>query len=224
MRQILKCIALFLLVLQINVYCFANNDNSDLKALVTQFCSKEFQGLGGFQDVTNGDENAEPIPLFKCTSNMPKQLKADICDNMDSYLSWEPLFIVDSYNVGEVKKTDSRHAYAIVTFHQLARSVGSGDGPIDPGREVRKFIKDIRDITVKLSLEYDGKRWLIVDPPYPKVSYDVLLKYYSDEAADTYLYATGKKGTVDDAREKFRFEQVYDYQKSIVNFLVSLKK
>lgn len=213
MRYFLKClIVLSLIVLGNSCYCLAaNNSEKEIKNLVEGFCLKEFQGdLGGA-----GDRDQ----LIHYTDAMYKKIRAKTGEYpYVIYLAWDQLFIVDSYKITEIKQINEKRAYAIITYHQLARSKGYG---AIPGR----FIKDIRDITIKLNLEYDGKRWWIIDPPYPKVSYDVMVKNYKYEVSvRAELLAEGPKHRKLSPEAKSDIQSAYDYEKSILDFLLDLKK
>lgn len=218
MRNFLRYLLVFIVMIGGNFYCFAANENYKIQNLIENFCSMEFQGN------LQGDEVRDQ--LIKYTSDKLKKIKAETCAvyPYEIHLDCDSIFIVDSYKIKEIKQTDEKHAYAIVNYHQLARSEGWGED--FRNNKTRKLIKDIRDIAVILNLEYDGKRWWIIDPPYPKVSYDVMVKYYSGELAEDNLYLTGKKPKYVKftQEDRDRIKEAYDYEKSILNFLLDLKK
>jgi len=220
MQNFLKYLLLtFIVVAGNNFYCFAANENYKILNLVENFCSMEFQGN------LQGDEVRDQLITY--TSDKLKKIKAETCAiyPYEIHLDCDSIFIVDSYKIKEIKQTDEKHAYAIVSYRQLARSEGWGAN--FRANKTRKLIKDIRDINVKLNLEYDGKRWWIIDPQYPKVSYDVMVEYYSDEVANIKSYLTGEKGMPNrksTPEEMYNFQTAYDYEKSILNFLLNLKK
>lgn len=187
--------------------------------LVNSFCVNEFN---------DNYRDADRDVLIRYSLKMENELRFSFKMKPDYIYEWyiesDPIFIVDSYKIQEIKQLDNTHGYAFVNYHQLARSVGWGN---DPGNNItRKLVKDVRDIQVKLNLEYDGKRWWIIDPPYPKVSYDVVLKFYQDRLKDRgrYWFAEIKvNGSHITESEKKSGKIIYDHEKSILDFLISLK-
>jgi hypothetical protein len=218
MKILIKVLALLSMTIFIVFHCVAS-EKDNIKKLVETFCSSEFNIC------TKASFDRDK--LIKYTQERIDHPLDNIALNdypYEFYLDSDPLIIVDQYKILDVKQIDEKHAYVLINYHQLAISKGAGNGINDPMS--RKFITDVRYINVTLNIEYDGKRWWIIDPPYPKVSDDVILKYYSDEASDTYLYYTGEKGPPlrkSTPKEIARFKEVYDYEMGIVNFIKSLK-
>jgi len=196
-----------------------NNIGKDIASLVETFCFNEFRN--------NYHENDDRDMLIKYSAKMERELR----DRFKGpeypyvwYINSDPIFIVSSYKVISVKQLDDKHAYAIINYHQLVKSEGWSDNPED--HIVRRLVKDVRNIQVKLDLENDGKRWWIIDPPYPKVSYDVVLKFYQDRLKDRgrYWFAEIKvNGSHITESEKKSGKIIYDHEKSILDFLISLK-
>ena len=194
--------------------------SKSIKSLVEEFCLSEFHG--GFPS-TYRDR------LFKYTPAVYKNLLKIIGDGYPYrvYFEHDPIRIVDSYKIKEIKQIDTHHAYAIVFYHQIA-IIGESWEEIDAQGDGYKGIpiRRVKDISIKLNLKYDGSRWWIIDPPYPKVSLAVLVKYYSDEISNLNMYLTGvnpvngKKFTSEDMA---KIKSNYDDKKSILNILLSLK-
>jgi len=193
--------------------CIAADGNGEIEKLVASFCFKEFHG-----DL-QGDGVRDQ--LIKYTPKIYKKIAKETGEYpYVVYLEQSPIFLVDSYQIADIKQKDARHAYAIVNYHQLAKTEDMGIA--------RKFIKDIQDISVKINLEYDGKRWWIIDPPYPQVSYDVILKYYEDQVAELATYERPKTlkplTPQEQKKDKKQIQEAYNYHKSILDFLLSLKR
>jgi hypothetical protein len=192
-----------------------NNFGASMPNLVNSFCVNEFN---------DNYRDADRDVLIRYSLKMENELRFSFKMKPDYIYEWyiesDPIFIVDSYKIQEIKQLDNTHGYAFVNYHQLARSVGWGN---DPGNNItRKLVKDVRDIQVKLNLEYDGKRWWIIDPPYPKVSYDVIKSYYQAKCSDIEQYfAPSAKPLSNDAREAL--EKSYQYHKGILDFFMHLK-
>lgn len=221
MRDFLKYLLLVCLVVISNdFYCFANNANHEIQGLVENFCLTEFNGN------LQGDEIRDQ--MIKYTSDKLKYLKTKSCSiyPYEILLECDSIFIINSYKINSIEQVDEKHAYAVISYHQLAKSKGWGDDFRE--NKVRKLIKDIRDITVKLNLEYDGKRWWIIDPPYPRVSYNTMLEYYKKDVADLATYERPKTlkplSPQKAKKEKERIKAAYNYDKSVLDFLVNLKK
>ena len=74
------------------------------------------------------------------------------------------------------------------------------------------------------------RSWWIIDPPCPKVSYDVMTKGYKAGVDSIYARLTGKiKPLYGNKREHTsediaRYKEIHDYEKSILDFLLSLKR
>jgi len=173
-------------------------DTRNINSLVAAFCMDE------------GMVNE----LYKYTPQAVKRFKEIYKDDLVHYesLREDPISVVDSYKIEEIKQVDENHAYAIISYHQLAT-------------RGKNSLKDIRNIREKLLLEHDGIRWWIIDPPISKAFYDLVLEAHYNETRSIYLSYIKKNlaATNKSPEETERLKEVYKHEKEILLFLLSLK-
>lgn len=229
MHNIVKSLFLLsILVLCDNSYCLQPElkTENEIKKAAENFCNMEYQGK--LMDEERGT-------LIKYSSQSEDYKKFEVLsktaiDGEHLYpYEWDmgkdPIFIVDSFKIIKVKKIEEKHAYVFVNYHQLAWRIPSQRAQRIYGSEIP--IKDIRDISVKLNLEYCDKRWLVIDPPYPKVSYDAMMKYYNEKISLHRSSPTGKSANKIRSltlAQKNNLQNLYNNEKAILDFLISLKK
>gem|GEM_PF-4410060 len=146
-----------------------------IRKTVEFFCQKEFEGIG-----LDGSIREH---LIKYTVSEEEKIRNYA--KMSAYYAYtldDPLHIINSYELIELKLLDQSHAYVIVKYHHLG-SIYNGVWEDYAIYDLRNSVKkDICDVIVKLKLEYDNGRWWIIDPPVsPMVSYDVVYKHYASE-------------------------------------------
>lgn len=173
---------------------------SNPRRLVQEYCESEFNGV---QDIR--------VKVAKFTPKRTSGDKNASSENDDSarkvinFYS-EPLVVVDSYQVRKVNASGDR-AEATVVYKRLANSSGI-DG--------RKYTVDkISQDVVTLTLEYDGSRWWITDPPLPRVSKWSLIEY--SERIISSMDDLIRAGRASEGQKKY-----YVNNRNIVIFLRSL--
>jgi len=201
-------------------YLQDNYIGRDLNSLVKKFCDEEY--LGTRWNYVNPDHH----PAAKYSLEI-KKLINEIMDsiNRDDYYEIDPISIVDNYKIEEIKQVDATHAYAVISYHQLATRGESWEKiKAQQGAYKGTPIKNIRDIKSKLNLEYDGTRWWIIDPPEPKVSFESMVNYYRDKAEVEYDRLVGNRVDYKYAPEDIKkFKKRYEEAKDLLNILTNLK-
>jgi hypothetical protein len=93
----------------------------------------------------------------------------------DFYInSGDPVFVVDDYKIVEVDVKGNR-ATATVSYNRLGR-IMNGMGTIHAALLPDKKINDL----VALNLVFEKNKWLVLNPPPPRISRDVLIRNYEE--------------------------------------------
>lgn len=169
---------------------------SDPRKLVEEYCEAEYNGV---QDIRLKVAKVAPADRRSSPEKGGGQGKVINFSN-------DPFIVVDSYQIKSVSVTEG-HAEAVVVYRRLANCDVT---------EKRKYVVDRngRD-TVTLSLDYDGSRWWIMDPPLPRVSKWALIEY--SERIISSMSGIVKAGKASEGQKRY-----YAGYKDIVAFLKSL--
>jgi hypothetical protein len=91
----------------------------------------------------------------------------------DFYInSGDPVFVVDDYKIVEIDVKGKR-ATVTVSYNRLGRimnGMGTAHAVLIPDKKVNDL--------VTLNLVFEKNKWLVLDPPPPRVSRDVLIRDY----------------------------------------------
>ena len=120
-------------------------------------------------------EGGDPDEREKIIRFSPKR-KAQIEDQtgMWAYVDYSSFqrIVARGYLIEEVKLIDKKRAMAMIRYDRLAHSVGKNASD-------RVFMLDTNaNDTVTLNLVFDKNQWWVLDPPPPRVSKEVLIRYY----------------------------------------------
>ncbi len=173
---------------------------SSPRRLVEEYCEAEYNGVQDLRlkvakvAAAQNDSARGPAPNGVKKAGRVINFSAD------------PLIVVDSYQIKAVSAGAAR-AEATVVFRRLANC--------DFTRK-RTYVADRngRD-AVTLSLEFDGSRWWIVDPPLPRVSKWALIEF--SERIISSMSGIVKAGKASDSQKKY-----YEAHRNIVSFLKNL--
>lgn len=179
---------------------YFNRIQADPRTLVEEYCEAEFKGA---QDIRMKVVKLNPKREESERKAAPE--RGDRAGKVINFYS-DPLVVVDSYAVRDVKVSRNT-AEATVTYRRLAGTNGISG---------RKYTIDRKSSdVVKLSLQSDGTRWWISDPPLPRVSKWALIEY--SERIISSMDSLIKAGKASDGQRKY-----YLSNKDIVVFLRSL--
>jgi hypothetical protein len=173
---------------------------SDPKSLVQEYCEAEYNGV---QDIRLKVVKA---PGKKGGPDRDASTGGGEGTGRFVDFSNDPFIVVDSYQIKSVTLAEG-HAEATVVYKRLANCDVT---------EKRKYVVDrnSRD-TIKLSLDYDGARWWIVDPPLPRVSKWAIIEF--SERIISSMNGLVQSGKASDGQKKY-----YASYKDIVAFLKGL--
>ncbi len=168
--------------------------------LVKEFCESEFNGaqdirvkVAKFTVTTQPDVRGKSSPV------------SDEGGRMVNFYT-DPLVVVDSYKIQGVHVADGR-AEAAVVYKRLANSGGISGG---------RYMVDRNDPdAVRMSIQYDGTRWWIKDPPPPRVSRWALIEF--SERIISSMDELIRKGKASEGQKKY-----YMDNRDIVIFLRTL--
>ena len=188
------------------------------KDLVEIFSQKEYEGTWGLSMFFR--EN-----VIKYTPKEYQKLRKLKDEYPYAWCLVDPLHIVDSYKILEVKQIDQKHAYAVVKYLQLGVVYG-GSWEIHSKGGQPFFKKDKQDLLIRLNLEHDGTRWWIIDPPSPMVSHKTMCEYYAyetkirEDIVSTEKFETGRKVK---KSELERMKTIYQKHKQNLEILYGMK-
>jgi hypothetical protein len=173
---------------------------SDPRDLVEEYCGSEYNGV---QDI-----RLKVVKLGRGKNASGRGSASGTAGSAGKFLDFgnDPLIVVDSYQIKSVEVSEG-HAEATVVYKRLANCDVT---------EKRKYVVDrnSRD-TVRLSLDFDGSLWWIVDPPLPRVSKWALIEY--SERIISSMNGLVKAGKASDGQKRY-----YQAYKGIVAFLKGL--
>ncbi len=172
------------------------------RRLVEEYCESEFNGV---QDLRVKIAKFAPkrTPGNKNASADHTELPRKVINFYS-----DPLIVVDSYEIRKVIVLDDRdRAQATVAYKRLAHSSGND------GRKY-EIDRNSQDV-VTLTLQYDGSRWWIMDPPVPRVSKWALIEF--SERIISSMDNLIRTGRASDGQKKY-----FTSNKDIVVFLRSL--
>jgi len=170
---------------------------SSPRRLVEEYCEAEYNGV---QDLRLKVAKAAAARNASARNPAPDGGKkaGRVID-----FSADRLIVVDSYQIKAVSAGAAR-AEATVVFRRLANCGVT---------QKRTYVVDrIGRDTVTLSLEFDGSRWWIVDPPLPRVSKWALIEF--SERIISSMTGIVKSGKASDGQKKY-----YEEHRDIVSFL-----
>jgi hypothetical protein len=169
-RYFIKAALLLLLVSSASVTLADNESPAQLvRQTVESYCKIEFDG-GWIED---------RWAVIKFGSKRKVEEKIKI--NTDAHvfeIEYYPFIIITSYDIREVNLLNPTHATAKVAYNRVARAVRN------KGKDWRDWhlVADRQDgDLVTLNLVFEKNKWLVLDPPPPRVSRDVLILDYESE-------------------------------------------
>jgi len=198
---------LFVIFLMISA-CNVDTSNSskaeeEAKKTVESFIQAEFNGI---------EDARSEFVIFSPKRKMQEGKRE--FKGLVNELQYDPLIVVDSYQIMDVRVFDNR-AETTVFFTSLAKTEGEG--------EDRKIISDHRDKDmVQINLVYENNGWWIIDPPLPRVSLGAMIEKFkailkrSDEIRETHLAGL-------DEEQMKNWMESYNYDKTSLEILERLK-
>jgi hypothetical protein len=168
----------FVIILMISA-CNVDTSNSskaekEAKKTVESFIQAEFNGI----------EDARSEFVIFSPKRKIQEGKREF-KGLVNELQYDPLIIVDSYRIMDIKVFNNR-AETTVFFTSLAKTKGVGF--------TRKIISVHREKDMmKIDLVYENNRWWVIDPPLPRVSLRAMIEKFkailkrSDEIRKTNL-------------------------------------
>lgn len=161
---------LLIALLLLNSSAFAENKNKsqqdklEVKKIIEKYCSSEFYGV-------------PDIRLDLITYSAERQKKESARDpelnGMVIAIEADPLVIVKSYKIISISHKNNS-ALARVMYETLAKTIGDG-------LEARKILPVKETEIVKFHLIKQGNKWLILDPPIPRISKKAMIEYYEKD-------------------------------------------
>ncbi len=130
------------------------------REFIDNFLKSEFNG-GQDNRVDNAVYSPERKKLIK---EMYGPLKGEIF-----FWESEKLCVVDNYKIKDIMINQSK-AFVDVKFEEFACTGNKGYGR-------SPLIKTIKESVVTYSLENKNGRWLVIDPPIPRISKKALVDY-----------------------------------------------
>jgi|SRR4030042_3459898 len=113
--------------------------------------------------------------LIKFSRESEKVLRENL-EYARVYLQASPLIIISSYNIESVKISNNK-ATVDVSFKQI----GVTD---NYGFKKRRIVPHLVERTIEqYDLIYEDGKWLIYEPPLPRICKSAMIKYYEEEVA-----------------------------------------
>lgn len=136
----------------------------NLRSFVKYFIEAEF----------NGEEDARMNTVVYSESRL-KKVKRNDPELIGQIISidGDPLIIVKSFEIFQLDSTEM-NGKAIIKFQKVAYTKGLG--AIN-----RKVIIDEKVEVISVLLKYKNKKWWIIDPSFPRVSLQAIIKYTENE-------------------------------------------
>lgn len=142
----------------------AESMNNEITVKLNEFINEE---LNGSEYTRNKSE------LVKYSDEENEAMK-DNPSGARIYLDLQPIYVVSGYDIKSIKAHNNK-ATAIVAFKRIAKTknVGILERIIIPNRMLNEI--------VKYQLINDGQGWLILDPPWPRISKQSIVNYYESK-------------------------------------------
>lgn len=135
------------------------------KETVQLYCQSDFDGVSDIR-----------FDIAKFSSQREKEERKYDSKLKGTVIYWDasPLFVVSSYEILDVE-VNNKVALAVVKYKRLAKTIGYGTVE-------RKLVPDYKDEDiVKLHLSYTKNKWVIIDPPLPRISKKALIQFYESD-------------------------------------------
>jgi hypothetical protein len=204
--KIIRVIAISLIIV---IYSLAmtNSQASDFKndeevhEAAEKFCKAEFDGV------------AERYKHAKFTSSYEAKKKAEgyeFSGHVNMW-DWDPFFVVASYKMIDVD-VKKMHAIATIDYVRIARSEGK-----------ENLHSDIEEHdVVKLDLVFDNqsRKWLVIDPPLPRISREALIRFYESSLEAMYGSEWLKNPIISQDEKRGNYQQE---KLKIIKFLKNLR-
>lgn len=169
-----KYLLVFILGLLASLSTLANFENNKLKEsaskTIIDFCQSEF-----IYNLDNRYDLIKTSPEYKARIN---KLGAFAGDLQIAY-AYE-IYAIKSYKILDLT-IKGNEAIATVSYDVLAKRTGWKVHEYDNGtvRGEAKFIECPKPNYIeKINLTYDGKRWWVLDPPFPKISVSKIIDFF----------------------------------------------
>jgi hypothetical protein len=204
---LLKLSVVILLISACNVYTSdLPKAEKEAKKTVESFIQAEFNGI------EDARSTKSKFVIFSPARQI-QEGKREFKGRVDE-LQYDPLIVVDSYRIINVKVFDNR-GETTVSFTALAKTKGQG--------EDRKIIpvRHNEDI-VRLNLVYENNRWWIIDPPLPRVSLEAMIEKFKAILKRSDEIRKNNLGGLDKEQMKNWLES-YNYDKTSLEILERLK-
>lgn len=149
----------------------SHSDSEQVRSLVENLVASDFNGL-------RPPPEADIIRLSP-TVERRNVLRAGSMKLTAITMDADAIVVVKAYQIGEVRAHGS-NATAKVLYERLALTQGYGYGA--KNSNPREFVRDVNheDIAI-FELEKHEDRWVVVDPPLPRISIDTLLEFYKSQ-------------------------------------------
>ena len=194
-----RSLSVLLLVLSSATAGMVHADVPDIRDVVGAFLKAEAEG----------DDFDRRVKLVKLSAKRQAELekKTDVSAYVFE-IQYHPLFVIAGYKLMSVDIRNHR-ATAIVAYKRLARTKGE-----NIQREIIPEYVDNEKVT--LNLVFDKNQWWVLDPPPPRVSKEVLIRYYEAETK-WYIERQNEFGKL----PKFQ-QDAYDKKSATLRLLKSL--
>ncbi len=201
---VFQFLVIILLISACNVYTSdLSKAEKEAKKTVESFIQAEFNGI----------EDARGKFVIFSQARGIQEGKREFKGRVNE-LRYDPLIVVDSYRIMDVKVFDNR-GETTVSFTALAKTKGKG--------EDRKIIpvRHDEDI-VRLNLVYENNRWWIIDPPLPRVSLEAMIEKFEAILKESDEIRKNNLADLDEEQMKNWMES-YNYDKTSLEILERLK-
>ena len=135
-----------------------------VRRAIEAFCSYEFRG-------DTSDERARQV-IFSPEREKRERKRAGEALPWVIFWDSEPLVIVESFNVIRVEPAGEGKANAYVDYNVVAESRGNGN--------IVKIRKPHGLVKYQLVWVWSDTRWMVVDPPGPRISKEALIRHYEE--------------------------------------------
>jgi hypothetical protein len=179
------------------------NERAEVLAFMDKFCKEEFSSDYGRyvgNEVTFSRERARE-----------EQKRGN--DKM-FFINQDPFVVVDSYEISEVYIKSKKRATVIVKYNRL--SLCTREYPPEEERTCRDH--QIKDEEVPYRLIKVKSHWKVLDPPFPRISLDTVIKHYS-WFVDEHNESISSSSHLPDRTMKF-----YKREEESLKFFLKLRK
>lgn len=166
LRQYFTKAVLLLFFASISSSVLADNEKIEkaVKQTVESYCKIEFDGAW----LAYRSEIVKFSPKRKAERSLHKDADAAAFELQDHY----PFIVISAYDVQEVHVLSPTRAAVKVAYHRVA------DSKSDTGKDWYLVADREDNDHVTLNLVFEQNKWWIMDPPPPRISKDVLIRYY----------------------------------------------